>query len=251
MKLRDQLPLLFHSLALLCVAISSIACSNIECGQKSFNETWFVREVTMCHIQQSFNFLSEEISSTTPGYVNEGAGAIKFERKTKFLPSGVHKMFPKILRFEATNLTITSVTQSSFINLIHLEVILLQHNNIASIDKKVFQDLRNLRILKIDHNSISYIDVDAFFTNQNLRILNLTNNPLFEVYKYESRYEAFNCVKENFKDYLNCTQQLPKICEETTFTTIICITVFMIVDLSVASIYFWKLHNENLRVDAP
>ena len=123
----------------------------------SFNEA-SVKEISCEKINLKQCFLNEVTVINSPDYVivstsdeYETVETIKcpYNKNIKYLPKGVHDVFPNLRTYDAAVCAIKKISKSNFAQLGKLVVIRLDGNLIEQIESGTFEDLTSLQEIYI------------------------------------------------------------------------------------------------------
>jgi Leucine-rich repeat (LRR) protein len=141
------------------------------------------------HLQMTFSFhMSRDSVIESPNYEltidrNDTVAGIRAARikHLKYLPVRVNKVFPNLLRYDASTSALVTVSRDNFQQLKKLRVLMLRRNAISAVGHDTFSDLIALQELLLNDNNIRQLDARTFENLPNLRELNLAGNQLAEL----------------------------------------------------------------------
>lgn len=100
--------------------------------------------------------------------------------KSKFLPSGIAKMFPNLERFNVASSRVKFVFRKNFVGFKKLRTLDLRFNEIEVLPDDVFIDLFELEVLTISGNLIKKLPSMAFVSMMELRYFDGSDNEIME-----------------------------------------------------------------------
>lgn len=100
--------------------------------------------------------------------------------KSKFLPSGIAKMFPNLERFNVASSRVKFVFRKNFVGFKKLRTLDLRFNEIEVLPDDVFIDLFDLEVLTISGNLIKKLLSMAFVSMMELRYFDASDNEIVE-----------------------------------------------------------------------
>ncbi|KAG5668521.1 hypothetical protein PVAND_016460 [Polypedilum vanderplanki] len=138
------------------------------------------------HMQMTFSFhMSRDSIIETPNFElplarNETVAGLRAARikNLKYLPVNPAKIFPNLLRYDASTSSVFSIARNNFQGLKKLKVLMLRRNEISILAHDSFTDLIALQELLLNDNKIRELDARIFENLPNLRELNIAENQL-------------------------------------------------------------------------
>ncbi|CAG9810387.1 unnamed protein product [Chironomus riparius] len=93
-----------------------------------------------------------------------------------FIPSGIGRLLPKLLKLKVTNCELKEVMQVDLMQFPHLRILELSTNDIEVIGKDLFKFNPSLELIDLNYNNIKEIAGNVFDDLKHLKYLRLTGN---------------------------------------------------------------------------
>lgn len=159
------------------------------CHENKVNGTIQKAYFKETHLRSTFSFhFTRDSVIDSPGFElnvdrNVTVAGLRAARikSLKYLPVKIVKIFPNLLRYDASSSSVISITRDNFHGLKKLKVLMLRRNEISNVAHDTFSDLIALQELLLNENHIRHLDERLFENLPNLRELNFANNQVDEL----------------------------------------------------------------------
>jgi Leucine-rich repeat (LRR) protein len=153
---------------------------------------------SLCTIE---NFIEE--SDLLPAGGDHIKELIFKQSTVKRIPSGLFRIFPKLISVNLSSSSVEIINEHSFDNAINLEKIILDDNQIKEIPADTFKAVSNLKYASFKNNKIQKIDTNAFESAANLEELYLSSNDIenldSEIFRNTKKLLILNVANNKLK----------------------------------------------------